>query len=130
MNEEDIKSRLTEEEYHVLREGGTEVPYSGKYYAEKARGMYKCKVCGSKLFHSDAKFYSDLPGLQGWPSFDEALPGAVEFRADTSMGMRRTEVVCATCKSHLGHMFDDKEAKTGKHLCINSTCLELEKSNG
>ncbi len=122
----DIKKELTPEEYAVLVEGGTEAPFSGRFYHEHPEGTYTCKVCGNALFPSTAKFHSDMPGLAGWPSFDDALPGAIEMRADDTMGMHRTEVVCAKCKSHLGHLFDDSEAKTGKHFCINSVCLDIE----
>lgn len=112
----------------VAREKGTEAPFSGKYVHEKSAGTYKCAVCGNQLFSSDTKFDSALPGLQGWPSFDDTIAGSVEFRPDDSAGMRRTEVVCSKCKAHLGHVFDDAaDAKTGKHYCINSVCLELEK---
>ena len=127
MNEEEIKKKLTPEEYKVLREKGTETPYSGKYLKEKSEGTYNCKVCSNPLFSSGAKFDSSAPGLMGWPSFDQAFPGAVKFEEDNSYGMRRTEVVCARCGSHLGHLFDDPEAKTGKHYCLNSVCLDLEK---
>jgi peptide-methionine (R)-S-oxide reductase len=105
----------------------TEAPFSGEYYKETAKGKYNCKVCGNQLFSSDTKYHSDVPGLAGWPSFDEAIPGAVEYVEDTSLGMSRVEVVCANCKAHLGHIFDDAEAKTGKHFCINSCALNLKK---
>ncbi len=124
---EQLKNKLTPEEYHVTQERGTEVPYSGKYHDEKAKGTYNCKVCGNPLFASDAKYDTSYEWLKGWPSFDQAIPGAVEYREDTSYGMYRTEVVCAQCKSHLGHIFDDMEAKTGKHFCLNSCSLDLEK---
>lgn len=123
MNEDQIKSKLTEEEYHVLREKGTERPFTGKYVNEKSKGTYMCKVCGQELFSSDAKFDSGT----GWPSFDQALPGAVEYHDDSSHGMRRTEVVCSNCKSHLGHVFDDGPETTGKRYCLNSVCLDLVK---
>lgn len=128
MNENDIKNKLTEEEYQVLRNKGTEVPFSGKYVDETRAGTYMCKVCGTQLFHSGAKMDSHQgpTGLQGWPSFDDAIPGAVKFLSDDSHGMHRTEVVCATCGSHLGHLFDDDHAATGKHYCINSVCLDLQ----
>ncbi|HEY4496932.1 MAG TPA: peptide-methionine (R)-S-oxide reductase MsrB [Candidatus Paceibacterota bacterium] len=130
MEEKDWKEKLTPEEYKVLREGGTEVPYSGEYWKTNEKGMYRCKVCGSQLFSSDTKFESKEPGLKGWPSFDNALPGAVEFKEDKNLGMRRTEVVCAKCGSHLGHVFDTgEESKTGKHYCINSVCLKLERDS-
>ena len=116
--------------YKVAREKGTETPYSGKYVNEKVEGMYKCAVCAQVLFDSKTKFSSDgQPGLAGWPSFDEALPGTVEYLEDTSAGMHRTEVICSKCKSHLGHLFEDSTTKTGKHLCINSVCLDLEKES-
>ncbi len=127
INKEELKNKLTPEEYRVTQEKGTEMPFSGQYYNETASGMYNCKVCGSPLFSSNAKFDSSLPGLAGWPSFDQAIPGSVEYLEDNSMGMHRTEVVCAKCKSHLGHIFDDPEAKTGKHFCMNSCALDLEK---
>ena len=126
MNEEEIKKKLTEEEYRVLREKGTEAPFSGALLNETRKGMYTCKVCGNRLFSSDAKFESNTEGLAGWPSFDQAIPGAVKFEHDLSLGMNRTEVLCAKCDSHLGHVFDDNEAKTGKHFCLNSICLNLD----
>jgi len=114
--------------YHVARNKGTEMPFTGKYVDEKREGMYKCAVCGQVLFHSDAKMnsHSGPSGLQGWPSFDQAIPGSIEYREDDSAGMHRTEVVCSNCKAHLGHLFDDESSPTGKHLCINSVCLDLE----
>ena len=121
MSEEDIKKKLTPEEYHVLREKGTEAPFSGELLHEKRSGMYACKVCGQELFRSDAKFDSGT----GWPSFDQAIPGAVKFERDTKYGMERTEVLCSKCGSHLGHVFDDGPTATGKRYCMNSVCLEL-----
>jgi peptide-methionine (R)-S-oxide reductase len=120
------REKLSPEEYAVLRGKGTETPGSGKYLHETRQGTYACKACGNPLFPSDAKYSSTEPGLMGWPSFDQALPGAVTFEHDPSYGMNRTEVVCARCGSHLGHIFDDAEAKTGKHYCINSVCLNLQ----
>ncbi|MBI2045877.1 MAG: peptide-methionine (R)-S-oxide reductase MsrB [Parcubacteria group bacterium] len=122
-NEEALKKRLTSEEYAVLRDKGTEASFSGVYAKTNEAGMYACKVCGNKLFSSDAKFDSGT----GWPSFDSALPGAVEYITDDSHGMHRTEVVCATCGSHLGHVFDDGHTPRGKRYCINSVCLEHKK---
>ncbi len=122
MNEEEIKNKLTPEEYSVLREKGTEAPFSGKLLHEERSGMYLCKVCGSPLFSSDAKFDSGT----GWPSFDEALPGAVKLQTDHELGMSRTEITCAKCGSHLGHVFDDGPTKTGKRYCLNSVCLDLD----
>ena len=123
MNEQEIKDKLTPEEYHVLREKGTEAPGSGKYLHEKSKGTYMCKVCSNPLFASDAKFDSGT----GWPSFDQALEGAVKYEHDNKYGMERTEVLCAKCESHLGHVFDDSPASTGKRFCMNSVCLDLEK---
>lgn len=122
MNEEEIKNKLTAEEYHVLREKGTEAPGTGKYLHEKAEGTYNCKVCANPLFASDTKFDSGT----GWPSFDQALPGAVKYEHDNVYGMERTEVLCANCNSHLGHVFDDGPETTGKRFCMNSVCLNLE----
>ncbi|MBI4121259.1 MAG: peptide-methionine (R)-S-oxide reductase MsrB [Parcubacteria group bacterium] len=123
--EDEWKGELSPEEYTVFRQKGTEAPFSGKLLHEKGDGMYRCAACGNPLFAAEAKFESHAPGLMGWPSFDEALPGAVKFVPDDSSGMHRTEVVCAKCGGHLGHIFpDDSETKTGKHYCINSVCLE------
>ena len=121
-NEAEWKERLTEQEYRVLREKGTEAPFSGALLNEKGSGMYKCKACGQALFDSKTKFDSGT----GWPSFDEALPNAVKLLTDDSHGMSRTEVVCANCGSHLGHIFDDGPTKTGKRYCLNSVCLGLD----
>lgn len=128
-SDEELKKRLTEEEYHVLRQGGTEAPGTGKYLHEKNEGTYACRVCGNMLFPSNAKFDSSIPSLSGWPSFDQALPGAIQLRPDSSLGMERTEIVCARCNSHLGHVFEDAEAKTGKHYCLNSVCLDFKELN-
>lgn len=122
-NEDEFKEKLSPEQYEVLREKGTEAPFTGKYLHEKAEGTYNCAACGNPLFSSAAKFDSGT----GWPSFDEALPGAIEEREDRSHGMDRTEVVCARCGSHLGHVFDDGPARTGKRHCINSVCLKLDR---
>lgn len=122
MDEEEIKKKLTPEQYAVLREKGTEAPFSGKYVHEKREGMYKCAVCGAQLFSSDTKFDSGT----GWPSFDKAIPGAVKLVPDDSHGAHRTEVVCTNCGSHLGHVFDDGPTDTKQRYCINSVCLDLE----
>jgi peptide-methionine (R)-S-oxide reductase len=121
-DEKTWKEKLTPEQYRVLREKGTEAPFSGELLNADADGMFTCAACGNVLFSSDAKFDSGT----GWPSFDQALPGAVEYHSDTSHGMTRTEVTCARCGSHLGHVFDDGPGEGGKRYCINSVCLKLE----
>lgn len=120
---DDWKERLSPEQYRVLRQKGTEAPFSGALLHEKRQGMYRCAACGSELFASDAKFDSGT----GWPSFDQALPGAVRLVKDDPSGLGRTEVICSTCGSHLGHVFDDgPQETTGKRYCINSVCLGFE----
>lgn len=124
MTDEEFKQKLTPEQYKVLREKGTEQAFTGKYYNEHTPGMYKCAACGAELFSSDAKFDSGT----GWPSFDDPVAkDAVRLETDSSHGMERTEVVCAKCGSHLGHVFNDgPKESTGKRFCINSCSLELE----
>jgi peptide-methionine (R)-S-oxide reductase len=124
--ENNWKEKLTEEEYKVMREKGTEAPFTGEYVNTKEKGMYVCKGCGAELFSSDAKFDSGT----GWPSFEEpANLENVELVEDGSQGMERTEVVCKHCGAHLGHVFDDGPTATGKRYCINSVCLDLKKEN-
>ncbi|MBI4160702.1 MAG: peptide-methionine (R)-S-oxide reductase MsrB [Candidatus Yanofskybacteria bacterium] len=124
MGEEELKQKLTPEQYHIMREGGTEAPFSGKYWSEHAEGIYKCAACGHELFSSDAKFDSGT----GWPSFTEPSNlENVELVPDNTLGMSRTEVRCKNCGSHLGHIFDDgPQDQGGKRYCINSACLELD----
>ena len=122
MTEDDFKKKLTPEEYRVLREKGTEPPFSGKLLKEERAGTYVCRACGAPLFPSTAKFDSGT----GWPSFDQALPGAVKLTPDVSHGEIRTEVACANCGSHLGHVFSDGPTPTGDRYCMNSVCLELK----
>jgi peptide-methionine (R)-S-oxide reductase len=124
-SDQEWKEKLTAEQYDVLRNRGTERAFTGKYHASKEKGLYRCAGCGTQLFSSDTKFDSG----SGWPSFNRAIDGAVEFRDDSSFGMRRTEVVCATCKGHLGHVFDDGPHETGKRFCINSCALDLKKDD-
>ena len=118
-------NELEPELYEVARKKGTEAPFAGKYWNSHEQGMYKCAVCGTELFSSDAKFDSGT----GWPSFAEPANLAhVELREDVGHGMKRTEVVCKKCGAHLGHVFDDGPVeKGGKRYCINSVCLDLEK---
>lgn len=117
-------NELTPEEHEVLREHGTEAPFSGKYLDNKEAGVYRCKGCGSVLFMSDKKFDSGT----GWPSFtDPAVAENVGTRPDDSYGMHRTEVFCKKCNGHLGHVFSDGPQEAGgKRYCINSVCLAFE----
>jgi len=125
--DEELKKKLTPEQYHILREKGTEAPFSGEFLNHDENGMYTCAVCGAELFSSDTKYESDIPGLAGWPSFyDVARSDAVKLTPDDSLGMHRTEVTCANCGSHLGHLFDDSSSPNGQHYCINSAALGFE----
>ncbi|HEU5005058.1 MAG TPA: peptide-methionine (R)-S-oxide reductase MsrB [Candidatus Saccharimonadales bacterium] len=130
LSEEEIKKRLTPEQYHILREKGTEAPFSGELLNNEEKGMYVCPVCGAELFSSESKYESDIPGLAGWPSFaDVVRSDAVKLLEDSSHGMHRTEVICANCGSHLGHLFDDSSSPSGQHYCINSASLEFKPKN-
>ncbi len=121
--EDEWRRQLTPEQYRVLREKGTERPFSGEYEHSKTPGMYRCAACGQELFSSDAKYDSG----SGWPSFYQpAAPGQVDMHEDNSFGMRRVEVTCARCGSHLGHVFPDGPRPTGERYCINSLSLKLE----
>ena len=122
MGKYELKKKLTPEEYRVTQEKGTEAPFTGKFVHHREKGMYACVVCNTPLFPSDAKFDSGT----GWPSFDEALPGAVSDIPDMTHGMSRTEITCANCGAHLGHVFDDGPTDTGKRYCINSCSLDFE----
>jgi peptide-methionine (R)-S-oxide reductase len=116
------REELTDEEYRILREAGTEAPFSGEYVDHKGDGGYDCAGCGAVLFESGTKFDSGC----GWPSFYDVDTDRVETRLDTSHGMRRTEVLCANCGGHLGHVFEDGPEPTGKRYCINSVALEFD----
>lgn len=122
------KQQLTDEEYHVLRQKGTERAFTGEYHDfHPPAGKFVCRACGTQLFESGTKFDSGC----GWPSFYQAMPGAVEFHDDTSYGMRRVEVTCATCGSHLGHVFPDApKTPTGDRYCINSVSIKFVPEDG
>lgn len=118
------KDKLTPEEFHVLREKGTEAPFMGEYWNTRDPGTYVCRACGVPLFDAKAKFDADC----GWPSFYEALSSdAVTYTNDMSLGMNRIEVTCKNCGSHLGHVFPDGPKPTGERFCINSISLRLKK---
>lgn len=122
-----INPNLTDEQKRILFGKGTEAPFSGKYLNHDKKGMYACANCGQELFSSDTKFTAPYPN-EGWPSFsDLASNNAVKLTDDNTLSMHRTEVTCANCGAHLGHLFDDgpKEAG-GKHYCINSVCLNFK----
>lgn len=122
-SEQQWREELSPEKYEVLRLKATEPPFTGKYNYSKDSGTYRCGACGAELFRSDAKFDSGT----GWPSFTEATNQAnIELEEDHKHGMIRTEVLCGTCGSHLGHVFDDGPGPTGRRYCINSIALDLE----
>lgn len=121
--EEEWKQQLSPEEYYVLRQKGTERPFTGEFDLHFKNGDYYCRACSAKLFTSEHKFESGC----GWPSFDQAVEGAIEYIRDTSHGMIRTETVCANCGSHLGHVFNDgPQETTGQRYCINSISIDFD----
>ena len=120
--DEEWREELTEDQYRIMREKGTEPRFSGEFLEKQDDGIYVCSACGNPLFDSDTKFESKT----GWPSFTDAIDGSVELKADNSHGMKRTEVVCSECGGHLGHVFDDGPEPTGKRYCINSISLDFE----
>jgi len=116
------KKVLTQDEYDVLRQKATERPFTGEYYKHFENGVYVCAACGNPLFNSDAKFDSSC----GWPSFDQAIKGSVIYKEDGTLGMTRTEVMCANCGGHLGHVFDDgPKETTGNRFCTNSVSIKF-----
>jgi methionine-R-sulfoxide reductase len=121
-SEDEWKKELTPEQYKVLRQKGTEAPYTGKFNLHNEKGVYICAACGNELFSSDMKFESTC----GWPSFDKEIAGGkIKTQTDTSFGMKRTEILCGRCGSHLGHLFDDGPTETGMRYCVNSVSLDF-----
>ena len=116
------KEELGEEKYRILRQKGTEFPHSGEYNLHFENGTYVCAACKEPLFKSDSKFNAHC----GWPSFDESIPGKVEYIKDHTHGMIRTEILCANCGGHLGHVFDDGPTKTGVRYCVNSLSIDFK----
>jgi len=124
-SEDEWRIELDPESYHVLREKGTERAFTGRYYKNKEAGTYVCKGCGTPLFTSDTKYDSG----SGWPSFYDAIDkGVIETKTDYSHGMIRTEIMCARCGGHLGHLFDDGPNPTGQRYCVNSLSLDFKKT--
>ena len=122
--DEEWKQMLTEDEYNVCRQKGTERPFSGEYYDTKEEGIYLCRCCGEPLFSSSAKYNSG----SGWPSFYSPLTeNGIDESVDSSHGMNRTEIICSSCGSHLGHVFPDGPEPTGLRYCVNSLSLKLDK---
>ncbi len=120
--DEEWKSALNSEEYYIMRQKGTEKPYSGEFNNHFERGVYICKGCKQELYDSDSKFDSRC----GWPSYEKAKAGAIDYRKDTTHGLIRTEILCSNCGSHQGHVFDDGPTKTGKRYCVNSLSIEFK----
>ena len=120
-SESEWHNELSDEEFRVLRKKGTELPFTGKYNNHFDKGIYRCRACDTPLYDSESKFESGC----GWPSYDKALPGALEFIKDNSHGMIRTEIVCAKCGGHQGHVFNDGPSTTGERYCVNSVSIRF-----
>ena len=121
-SESEWHNELSDEEFRVLRKKGTELPFTGKYNNHFDKGIYRCRACDTPLYDSESKFKSGC----GWPSYDKALPGALEFIKDNSHGMIRTEIVCAKCGGHQGHVFNDGPSSTGERYCVNSVSIRFD----
>ena len=123
--EAEWQQQLTEQQYYVLRQKGTDRPGDGGYTKHFEKGSYLCAACGNQLFESDSKYESHC----GWPSFDDAIPGTIDLTKDTTLGMIRTEITCTKCDSHLGHIFDDgPKETTGKRYCVNTSSITFVKA--
>ena len=123
--DQEWKAILSEEEFRILRNKGTEYPHTGKYNLHFENGVYNCNGCNTPLFESNQKFESDC----GWPSFDDAIDGAIKYVDDFTHNMVRTEIVCVKCDGHLGHVFDDGPTETGKRYCVNSISIDFKKNS-
>ncbi len=121
-SESEWHNELSDEEFRVLRKKGTELPFTGQYNNHFDKGIYRCRACDTPLYDSESKFESGC----GWPSYDKAFPGALEFIKDNSHGMIRTEIVCAKCGGHQGHVFNDGPSSTGERYCVNSVSIRFD----
>lgn len=129
MDDAEWKKKLSKAQYNVLRRHATEAPFSGEFLDKNDNGTYICGACGQELFRSDEKYESTEPGLIGWPSFSDVLKkGVVKIVDDNSAGMKRQEVLCSKCGSHLGHVFPANDSPSGTHYCINSVALDFKKT--
>lgn len=124
-SDEEWKAQLSDEEYRILRQKGTERPHTGKYNLHFENGTYKCSGCNQQLFESSSKFDAHC----GWPSFDESIKGTVEYVLDKTHGMVRTEIICSNCGGHLGHVFNDGPTETGTRYCVNSISVKFDKTD-